>query len=100
MEREHVGKPSVNFAVKKHRGELYDIGAVPDRNRPPKHRPALKSTLCPASISLHLRPAPPGMCLTVIKTKRLTENNRTSPHFEIQMMYSLLNPLKLDYLFG
>lgn len=74
MEREHVGKPSGNFAMKKHRGELYDTGAVPDRNKPPEHGPALKSTLCPASVSLHLHLTSPGTCLTVIKTNRLTEN--------------------------
>lgn len=83
MERERVGKPLGNFAMKKHRGELYDTGAIPDRNKPPEQGPALKSTLCPASVSLHLRPTSPGMCLTVIKTNRLTENKQTSPHFEI-----------------
>lgn len=56
---------------------------APGRNRPPKHRPAPKSTVSPANVSLHLGLTPPGMCVTVIKTKRLTENNQETPHFEI-----------------
>lgn len=59
------------------------MGAAPDRKRPAKHSPALKSTVSPASVSLHLCLTPPRMCVTVIKTKRLTENNQASPRFAI-----------------
>lgn len=42
----------------------------------PKHLPALKSTLCSENVSFCLCLKPPGMHLTIIKTKSLTENNR------------------------
>lgn len=71
MERACVGEPSGNFAMKKSRGELYDMGAAPDRKRPAKHSPALKSTVSPASVSLHLCLTPPRMCVTVIKNKKV-----------------------------
>lgn len=72
-------KPSGNFAVKGNSGRKCDMVAAPGRNKTPsgspKHLPVLEYTVCSANAKFVFMSYTSWMCLTVIKTKRLTENN-------------------------